>query len=245
MKNIFAQLELRFGLIRETTPKYTQYQYKEKQLPKDESPAANAVRQLSKKAKVWTYVNVDSVSNLQGVTRESLISKLNDWNERGFIELETKNVHQIYLVLKPLPKSSEDQSALADKVHVELENREKQDLIRMDQVTDLVIGKECFARSLAEHFGDSLPDDAQECGHCTWCTTHEPVQLKQPPKVPWDAAAFNKILKTVSDHDDPRYLARIAFGISSPRLTQAKLGRNPVFGSMESCDFMVCEKGKA
>lgn len=242
MKNIFAQLELRFGIIRETTPKYTQYQYKEKQLPRDDSTAANAVRQVSMKRKVWTLVNVDDVSRLQGVSRDSVISKLNAWNEQGFIELETKNVHQIYLVLKPLPKGTEDQNALADKVHVELENREKQDLIRMDQVTGLVTGKKCFARSLAEHFGDALPSDAQECGHCTWCLTHEPVQLKQPPKVPWSAAAFNKILKTVPERDDPRYLARIAFGIGSPRVTQAKLGKSPVFGLMEDCDFMVSEK---
>ena len=95
VKNIFAQLELRFGIIRETTPKYTQYQYKEKQLPRDDSTAANAVRQLSMKRKVWTLVNVDDVSRLQGVSRDSVISKLNAWNEQGFIELETKNVHQI------------------------------------------------------------------------------------------------------------------------------------------------------
>ncbi|KAM0713564.1 hypothetical protein Q7P37_010526 [Cladosporium fusiforme] len=237
VKNIFAQLELRFGLVRETTPKYTTYQYKELSLPTDNSPAANAVRQLSKKAKVWTTIDLDKASQLRDVSRESVVSKLNDWNERGFIQLETKNVHQIYLVLKPLPSTLNDRRILADQVYAELEVREQQDLVRMDQVTDLVVAKQCFARSLANHFGDDLPDNAQECGHCTWCETHTPVELKKPPQVQWDAKAFAKILKDIPERDDARYLARIAFGISSPRATQAKLGKSPIFGSMEDCSF--------
>lgn len=239
VKNIFAQLELRFGLVRETTPKYITYQYKELSLPTDNSPAANAVRKLSNKAKTWTYIDVDKASQLRDVTREQVISKLNDWNERGFIHLETKNVHQIYLVLKDLPSTVNDRRILADQVYKELELREQQDLQRMDQVTDLVVAQQCFARSLANHFGDDLPGKAQECGHCTWCETHRPVELKKPPQVPWDSKAFHKVLEAVSDRDDARYLARIAFGISSPRATQAKLTRSPVFGSMEDCNFMV------
>lgn len=240
MKNIFAQLELRFGLVRETTPKYTTYQYKELSLPKDNSPAANAVRQLSKKAKTWIHIDVDKASQLCEVSRETIVSKLNDWNERGFIQLETKIVHQIYMVLKPLPSTVNDRRILADQVYKELEVREQQDLVRMDQVTDLVVAKQCFARSLASHFGDDLPDKAEECGHCTWCETHQPVELKKSPPVEWDAKAFAKILKAVPERDDARYLARIAFGISSPRATLAKLGRSPIFGSMEDCSFSVC-----
>jgi hypothetical protein len=47
------------------------------------------------------------------------------------------------------------------------------------------------------------------------------------------------VLDAVPDRDDARYLARIAFGISSPRVTRAKLGKDPVFGSMEEYDFGV------
>lgn len=238
-KNIFAQLELRFGLIRETTPKYTQYQYKELNLATDNSPVAEAIRKGARKAKTWTHVDVDSISKKDNLSRESIVSRLNDWNERGFIQLETKNVHQIYLVLKPLPSTGQDRQALSDKVYRELEIREQQDLERMDQVTNLVVGKQCFALALAKHFGDELPDKAQECGHCTWCETHQPVELKKPPQVPWDSKAFAKVLEAVPERDDPRYLARIAFGIASPRATQAKMTKNRLFGSMEDCSFAV------
>ena len=35
------------------------------------------------------------------------------------------------------------------------------------------------------------------------------------------------------------YLARVAFGISSPRVTSEKLSKNAVHGSMDKCDFEV------
>ena len=242
MKNIFAQLELRFGLIRETTPKYTQYQYKELRLPTDNTPAAESIRKASKKAKTWIHIDVDAASRIKSVPRGTIIAKLNDWNERGYIQLDAKGVENVYLVLKPLPASIQDRNALADSVYKELEIREQQDLARMDQVTDLITGKQCFALSLAKHFGDELPEKKQACGHCTWCETQQPVELKKPPQVPWDSKAFFKVLQTVPDRDDARFLARVAFGIGSPRVASQKLSRSPVFGSMEDCSFVVCSK---
>lgn len=239
MKNIFAQLELRFGLIRETTPKYTQYQYKELSLPVDNTPAGESIRKASKKAKTWTHIDVDAASRVKNVPRGTIIAKLNDWNERGYIQLDAKGVENVYLVLKPLPTSVQDRNTLADSVYKELEIREQQDLARMDQVTDLITGKQCFALSLAKHFGDELPEKKQACGHCTWCETQQPVELKKPPQVEWDSKAFFKVLETIPDRDDPRHLARVAFGIGSPRVTSAKLGKSAVFGSMEDCSFVV------
>lgn len=242
MKNIFAQLELRFGLIRETTPKYTQYQYKELALPADNTPAGESIRKASKKAKTWTHIDVDAASRVNNVPRGTIIAKLNDWNERGYIQLDAKGVENVYLVLKPLPTSVQERNALADSVYKELEIREQQDLARMDQVTDLITGKQCFALSLAKHFGDELPEKKQACGHCTWCETQQPVELKKPPQVPWDSKAFFEVLKAIPERDDPRVLARVAFGIGSPRVTSAKLGKSKVFGSMEDCSFVVCLK---
>jgi len=56
--------------------------------------------------------------------------------------------------------------------------------------------------------------------------------------VEFNKNAFDQILNTIPDRDDPRLLARIAFGISSPRVTKLKMGRSPMFGSMEDHDFM-------
>lgn len=233
---------MRFGLIRETTPKYTQYQYKELSLQADNTPAGESIRKASKKAKTWTHIDVDAASRVKNVPRGTIIAKLNDWNERGYIQLDAKGVENVYLILKPLPTSVQERNALADSVYKELEIREQQDLARMNQVTDLITGKQCFALSLAKHFGDELPEKKQACGHCTWCETQQPVELKKPPQVPWDSKAFFEVLKAIPERDDPRFLARVAFGIGSPRVTSAKLGKSKVFGSMEDCSFVVCLK---
>lgn len=74
---------------------------------------------------------------------------------------------------------------------------------------------------------------------CRWCMTHEAIQLQTPPAVEFNKLAFNNVLSTVKARDDPRLLARIAFGIHSPRVTLLKLGRHPIFGSMEDHEFMV------
>lgn len=240
LKNIYAQLELRFGLLRETTPRYTTYQYKTiSPTFFDKSPAAEEIRNASKKAKIWTNVDVDLAARNARVQRVEIISKLTSWDERGIIALNSSGVQNVYRVLKPFPTSPKEQQTIIDALYKELEVREQQDLARMDEVSDLIIGRQCFALTLAKHFGDALPDGKTECGSCTWCQTHKPVDMEKPPEVPWNSKAFMAVLKKVPERDDPRYLARIAFGISSPRVTQAKLAKDPIFGSMEDHQFAV------
>jgi len=240
LKNIYAQLELRFGLLRETTPRYTTYQYKPI-TPTffDKSRAAEEIRNASKKAKIWTSVDVNLAARNAKVGRVEIISKLTSWDERGIIALDAKGVQNVYRVLQPLPTSAKEQQSIIDSLYKELEVREQQDLARMEEVSDLIIGRECFSLTLAKHFGDTLPDGKTECGTCSWCESHQPVEMKMPPQVPWNSDAFFAVLKKVPERDDPRYLARIAFGIYSPRVSQAKLAKDQVFGSMEDHQFSV------
>jgi len=49
-----------------------------------------------------------------------------------------------------------------------------------------------------------------------------------PPAMP-DPALRDAVLTACSARDDLRFLARIAFGIVSPRVMPMRLGRDPVF----------------
>lgn len=243
LSGIYAQLELRFGLLRATTPKYSKYSYKLKQsVDWDKSAAGTAIRNTARKAKTDYHLDIDVAEKSSSVPRSELVAKLNSWNDDKYIDLSTSNVINMYRILrKPWPPSSSEQKKIIDELYEDLERRESQALERMQEVTDVVTGESCFARSIAQHFGDTLPDDAQECNHCTWCIDGTRVQKQQPPQREWDSKSFAAILNAIPDRDDPRYLARVAFGISSPRVTQAKLARNPIFGSMEDHDFTVCQ----
>lgn len=229
------------------------------------SPAATAVRAHSKKAAKLTYIDVDMAANDTGVFRNDIVTKLNDLNDNRFIELRTGGVINVYRIMKPLPTTPTERARISDTLYVSLRSplliylemhwlthgsnryedlvvREQQDLARMKTVIDLITGKACFSRTLAAHFGDSLPDGKQECGHCSWCEQNVTVPRVSRPGKAWDPTAFNKILQAVAARDDPRFLARVAFGISSPRVTTEKLGKHPVFGSMENHDFTTLYK---
>lgn len=243
LSNIYAQLELRFELFRATTPKYTAYSYKTITSTNDDtSTAARVLRGSSRTAKVLTHVDVDAALRASTFTRVELVAKLNQWNDDGRIDLKAGGVMNIYRVLKVMPDNATQKQKIIDALYEELELREQQELARMKQVIDLVTGTSCFALTLAQHFGDALPDDRQGCGHCTWCLTSQPVERVSRAQKPWDAVAFSRILAACKERDDPRFLTRIAFGITSPRITSSKLSSQPIFGSMAEQDFMVCEK---
>ncbi|KAH0387072.1 hypothetical protein KCU89_g17019, partial [Aureobasidium melanogenum] len=100
----------------------------------------------------------------------------------------------------------------------------------------LITGKSCLALGLAEHFGMDLPDGRRSCGHCTYCAWGEAATLAPKPAPPLNVEGVKRVL-AACPHDDPRLLARVAFGIKSPRITQLKLDKSSVFESLADHEF--------
>jgi len=244
LKNIYAQLEVTHGLIRAVTPIYTKYSYKPSltygpTTRSDKSPAATAIIKSCKKASKLVHLDVDTTASRYGLSRADIIRKLNDWNEEEAIELKPSGVLNVYKVLRSLPHTPREISTLVNDIYKLLQERESQALRRTDEVLAIITSPACFSASLAQHFGDSLPDGKKECGHCTWCIKHEAVVSEKPPPVPFNKTAFKAILNKVPDRDDARLLARIAFGIRSPRIAKLKVGKDPIFESMADHEFSV------
>jgi hypothetical protein len=208
--SIYAQLELRFELLRATTPIYTKYSFVEGskffQYFTDQTPAAVVIREASVKAKTVYHIDVTAAAQ-RNMIRTDIIRKLNDWNEMGVIELRAKGLLRVYRVLKKLPSTDDEIRTLTTEIYSKLQGREQDNLKRTDQILDLITGKVCFSKTLARHFGDDL-DGKEECGHCTWCFTHQAIPLVQIPKKEFNSLAFNWILKEVDARDDARLLAK-------------------------------------
>lgn len=65
-------------------------------------------------------------------------------------------------------------------------------------------------------------------------------QTNPAPKLtvtPTMASSIQKVLEAINVRDDPRFLARVAYGIRSPRVTALKLDKSPVFRSLAHHDF--------
>ncbi|KAF2424911.1 ATP-dependent DNA helicase [Tothia fuscella] len=241
---MYAQLELKFGLIRAITPKYSKYEFEATSRyfaaqNWDKSPAAMAVFKTADKKAKYHHIDVDAAANRVGVKRMDVIRKLNDWNDNNTIVLRTSGVLNVYSIVQKLPSTDDERSDIAEKLFAQMEDRQQQDLQRTKDVVKLATDRACISRKVAAYFGDESVGLPKECGHCSWCETHKPVILGKHAYKPTTAATIAHVLAHVPDRDDPRYLARIAFGIGSPRITQAKLGSSPVFESLSDHDFVV------
>jgi superfamily II DNA helicase RecQ len=244
LTTIYAALELRFGLIRAITPEYSEYKFVPTSLyfarmKTEQSLAGKAIYDSAVKKSKFFYVDVNRVVANTGIHRPDLVRKLNDMHDGGLIELKAGGVEQKYRILQPLPRSNKDIEALVEDLHADLSRRESDALRRTKQVEDFITGDKCFALALVHHFGMSLPDGKPKCGHCTHCLTGKRIEMPPKPPKTVDLVGIKKILAACDVRDDPRFLARIAFGIKSPRVTQLKMDRHAVFMSLADHDFEV------
>lgn len=179
--------------------------------------------------------------------REDIVRRLQEWHNSGSIELSPSGVIHRFRVLRDFPQGEEEKTQIIDAIYAQIETREQTDIDRMHSVISLITSKSCLSRELARHFGDedSIPATPAGCGNCTFCITKTPIIFfngknnKKLKKEPITETKIKAVLAATSARDDARFLARIAFGMSSPRVTIEKLGKSKVFGSCSGCDFEV------
>ena len=168
--------------------------------------------------------------------------KLQQWNGSGAIELKPGGVVARFRIVQKFPQDEQAKTKLIGDIYAQMEAREKEDMARVDAVIDFVTSNKCLSREMASHFGDEKSVPENGCGHCQKCLGKPRIHFRgvRDCKGRVDAKKTQAILSATSVRDDARFLARVAFGISSPRVTSEKLGKHPVFGSMNDCDFEVC-----
>src|ERR1700761_3251853 len=67
--------------------------------------------------------------------------------------------------------------------------------------------------------------------------TGTPVKFDKPTRRKPDIASIDAVLKACPVRDDAKVLVKFAFGMGTPRLTELKLGRHPLFGSLDWADY--------
>ncbi|KAA8895753.1 P-loop containing nucleoside triphosphate hydrolase protein [Sphaerosporella brunnea] len=238
---LFSQLDLRFGIVRAITPKYSSYSYQANEgfssLNKSDR-ISQALVSASKKGK-WTTVDVDMAASCCGRPREQVVRTLQSWATNGHIELKPSGVINRLRVLKPFPSKDEIKD-LAEKAHQQLETKELENIERIKSVVELMAGHQCYARALAAYFGDELEDPCKRCG---FCETGSPIKFEWPgnemANVPIDETKIKMVLDAVGElnWNDARFLARVGWGITSPRSTSLRLGKTKAWGCCEGVPF--------
>jgi ATP-dependent DNA helicase RecQ len=195
---------------------------------------ASVLRQ-TRKAKTWFHIELEQAGRAIGQPRDRIVRAFDYLAEQRLIELKAEGLRQTFRLLQ----TPGDLDALADDLHRRLVEREQREIGRLEQVLELAGRDGCQTAMLAEHFGERL---AEACGHCTWCCNgRQPVKLLPRRETPIDEGLWRRAMALAAERRDvlgePRALARFLCGLTSPRLSAARLGGNPMFGVFSQTPF--------
>ncbi|MFJ3156202.1 ATP-dependent DNA helicase RecQ [Pseudomonas protegens] len=246
LKTLLVQLELR-GLI---APRYAYFaEYRFKLLLETEALLARfegerrdfveAVINTSSRARTWATVNFDALYEQYQAPRNRVVKALDYFQEKGWVELESKQMTEVYSLLQ----TDFDLAALSADLHGYFTRHEGSEIARIHAMLDLFATEQCLGYRLAEYFGDRQAP--QRCGHCSVC--HGQVaRLPEPPVLP---ALVDKSFDGLCGHFIHRHqqhtgdvpgaerLTRFLCGISVPLFTRLKARSIPGFAALEDYPY--------
>ena len=240
VKTLLTYLELD-GYLEAGTPFFASYKFQPRSTSAEilahfsGEPRARvaAVLRQSKKARTWFTVDVERAAEALGTDRRDVVAVLDDLAGRGLLDLEPSQIRRVYRWLRR-PESADH---LVDLLFERVLCRERAELARLASVLDFAGHDGCLSAALCAHFGEALPG---ACGHCSVCLTG-PAVLPRRDVAAIDDDTWTAALELRAEHPEtlepPRSLARFLSGVSSPRLSRARLTRHPLFGALDAVPF--------
>ncbi len=240
LRTLLTYLELD-GYLRGGTPFYANYQFKPllgsaailSRFEGERRHFLAALFRQATKARTWFSLDIDQAADNLATERQRIVAALDWLGEQQLLEVKVAGVRHRYSRLQQ-PASVD---ALTSGLHGRMLKREQAEVHRLQQVIDLVANDRCQTNVLASHFGEQRE---APCGHCSWCLQGKtPVPARRSMLMDenvWQLACdLQQQQKEVLD--SPRLLARFLCGITSPRLSRAKLSSHALFGSLEKVPF--------
>ncbi len=241
-RTLLVQMEIN-GYVQELTPFYSRYQFQPlassseilSRFEDERRQFLRAVFKQAHKAKTWFHIDLDEAAESINCPRDRIVRALDYLAEQGLLEVRAEGVRNRFSILRQ-PDNLDRLTDVLFQNALELERREVE---RISQVIKLGSHDGCQGAHLAAHFGEKL---SRLCGHCAWCLNgHQPVRLLPAEPGTIDEGLWEQLLGVWQDQEEPiddaRALARFACGITSPRLTQTRLSRHPLFGCLAHVRF--------
>ncbi|MGA8656055.1 MAG: RecQ family ATP-dependent DNA helicase, partial [Chthoniobacterales bacterium] len=241
VNTLLTYLELA-DVIDATAPFYSEYQFVPLKttgeiLARFDAERAGFLRGVFSsaiKAQKWFSIDLAETARRLLSKRERVVRALTYLEEQGDLTLKVAGLRQGYRVKRRPADVAKLKHNLTDR----FATRECSDVNRVRRVIELTEHSGCIVRHLLSYFGEDL---GRDCRHCDRCLG-EPrgaisvTRTTKPPKL--DQA---KLADLCREHPQvlgsPRQMARFLCGLSSPLLTQAKLGKHPLFGSLAEIPF--------
>ncbi|MDB6142816.1 MAG: recQ 1 [Pseudomonas sp.] len=246
LKTLLVQLELR-GIIAPRFSYFAEYRFKFLVEPQtlvqrfegERRQFVEAIIQTSNRARTWATVNFDAMFQQHRAERGRVVTALDYFQEKGWIELESKQMTEVYAVLIP----DFDIEALSLELHDYFKQHETTEVARIHAMLDLFATERCLSYRLAEYFGDYQAPEV--CGHCSAC--HGDIaQLPEPPVLAsLDGYSVEELcgefIRKYQDHTgtlpSAECLTRYLCGISVPIFTKLKARQIKGFAALEEYPY--------
>ena len=246
LKTLLVQLELR-GIIAPRYAYFAEYRFKylvepEVLLGKFEGERRQFVQAIiatSARARTWCTVDFDALYNQHQAERSRVVKALDFFQEKGWIELESKQMTEVYALLD----AHFDPQQLSEELHAYFRQQEASEIARIQAMLKLFASDHCLSQRLAAYFGDA--NAPQQCGHCSVC--HGQVaQLPAPPALTplAEQDLHGLCARFIQRHQEyngqtpsSECLTRFLCGISVPLLTKLKARQIPGFAALENYPY--------
>ncbi len=242
LKTLLVYLSME-GIIRPKTTYFDEYAFKFltgpeeiiEQFAEERKQFIATVFSHCQTKKVWTSVDMDGILNAYTTDRQRIITALEYFNEKGWLELQTRQAVEVYDIMT----QAFDIDAVTEMMHTMFVQKETHGIQRIHQMLDFFESRSCISRQLAGYFGETL--EKEHCGHCSFCK-NEHIALKSTRRLtPLTDLDFDELtdgfIQAIDKPADAANLTKFLCGIYTPAFSKIKVKAMPNFGVLEQYPF--------
>ncbi|SDG50057.1 ATP-dependent DNA helicase, RecQ-like [Onishia taeanensis] len=251
LKTLLVQLELR-GIIAPRFAYFADYRLKFPNGPAalierfsgERQAFLQAIVDSSTAARTWHTLDFATLERLGAergldTRRARVITALDYCRDQGWLEVESKQMTEVYEVLAP----QADAEGLTEELSAYFQDKEHSEIRRIHAMLELFESTSCLSHRLAGYFGDDRAP--AHCGHCSVCR-QGPAQLPPgaplPPLEPHQVTAWCTPLREryrefFDAAPSSALLTRFLCGLTLPVFTRLKARRLEGFAALEAYPF--------
>ena len=219
--------EYRFKFLQDQSFILNQFQGERRQF-------VEAIFACSTKAKVWCQVDLEALWMNYQSERSRVVAALDYFHQNGWIELESKQLTDVYSVLP----ATQNQETISQHLVELFQSKEQKDIERIHTMLDLFQSSDCLSHQLAHYFADH--NAPAKCGHCSVCRgqiASFPQPQQEQPELAHLSAWVDEFVQLSPTAISNAAVARFLCGISTPIIAQLKASKLRGYGSMANVSF--------
>ncbi len=190
--------------------------------------------------KVWAHVDIKGILKNYKTDRKRIITALDYFEGKGWIELKAKQITEVYKVTD----QDFDIVKMAEKIYNLFKSKEKKEIRRIHDMVEFFEKESCISKNLAEYFGDNTCK--KSCGHCSFCKQGSVVFHKNQKLQPLSSLNLEHLtqnfIKAAGKNFSETGLAKFFCGISTPVFMKIKAKTISHFGALEKYPFLEVKK---